>query len=357
WPGQRPLQEHRRRCALDRDLPQLRLPAGNPRPRRRIGGREQSAGRLCHRAVEERRRLPLDDGGGSWHRVNSKWSLRQRAFYYMSIFADPTNPDVVYVPEVDALWVSRDGGKSFSKLRTPHGDNHIVWINPNDPKVLLEGNDGGATVSIDGGKTWSSEHNQPTGQYYHVALDEQFPFHIYGAQQDEGSFEGPSATPSGMIPFGDWHRVAYGESTFIAPQPGNPDVTYGAGYFSIFLRYDMATGQYQDVSPWPDYLVGASSGEQKYRSGWTHPVLFSPDDPKELLIASQIVLKSDDYGHTWSEISPDLTRNDPTTEQPSGGPIDLDQSSAEVFPDVSALAVSPLDKQEIWAGSADGLVH
>ena len=298
-----------------------------------------------------------DDGGGSWHRVNSKWSLRQRAFYYMSIYADPTNAQVVYVPEVDALWVSRDGGKNFSKLRTPHGDNHIVWINPNDPSVLLEGNDGGATVSTDGGKTWSSEHNQPTGQFYHVALDEQFPFHIYGAQQDEGSFEGPSATSEGMVPLGDWHRVAYGESTFIAPQPGNSNLTYGSGYFSIFLSYDLATGQYRDVSPWPNYLEGASAGEQKYRFGWTHPVLFSPADPKALLIASQVILESTDYGRTWNAISPDLTRNDPSTEAPSGGPIDLDQSSAEVFPDVSALAVSPLDKQELWAGSADGLVH
>lgn len=298
-----------------------------------------------------------DDGGGSWHRVNSNWSLRQRAFYYMSIYADPTNANVVYVPEVDACWVSRDGGKTFSKLHTPHGDNHIIWINPHDPKILLEGNDGGATVSTDGGKTWSTEHNQPTGQFYHVALDEQFPFHIYGAQQDEGSFEGPSATPGGDIPIGDWHEVAYGESTFIAPKPGDPEVTYGAGYFSIFLSYNKATGQYEDVSPWPDYLEGASSGEQKYRFGWTHPVFFSPGDPKELLIASQVILKSDDYGRTWNAISPDLTRNDPATEQPSGGPVDLDQSSAEVFPDVSALAVSPVASQEIWAGSADGLVH
>ena len=298
-----------------------------------------------------------DDGGSSWHRVNSNWSLRQRAFYYMSIFADPTNPNVVYVPEVDALWVSRDGGKTFSKLHTPHGDNHIVWINPDDPKVLLEGNDGGATVSTDGGKTWSGDHNQPTGQFYHVALDEQFPFHIYGAQQDEGSFEGPSATSHGMIPVGDWHEVAYGESTFIAPQPGDPNITYGSGYFSIFLAYNLATGQFRDISPWPNYLEGASAGEQKYRFGWTHPIFFSPDDPKELLIASQVILKSDDYGRTWSAISPDLTRNDPATEQPSGGPVDLDQSGAEVFPDVSALAVSPVDKQEIWAGSADGLVH
>jgi photosystem II stability/assembly factor-like uncharacterized protein len=298
-----------------------------------------------------------DDGGGSWQRVNSNWSLRQRAFYYMSIYSDPTNADVVYVPEVDALWVSRDGGRNFSKLHTPHGDNHIVWVNPNDPKLLLEGNDGGATVSTDGGRTWSGDHNQPTGQFYHVAVDEQFPFHIYGAQQDEGSFEGPSATSHGMIPLGDWNEVAYGESTFIAPKPGDPNVTYGSGYFSIFLSYNLATGQFRDVSPWPDYLEGSSSAEQKYRFGWTHPIFFSPADPKALLIASQAVLESDDYGRTWRTISPDLTRNDPATERPSGGPIDLDQTSAEIFPDVSALAVSPLDRQEIWAGSADGLVH
>ncbi|MGH8229671.1 MAG: WD40/YVTN/BNR-like repeat-containing protein, partial [Steroidobacteraceae bacterium] len=135
------------------------------------------------------------DGGASWKRVNRSWSLRQRAFYYMAIYADPKDPNTVYAPNVDALWVSHDGGKKFSQLHTPHGDNHIVWINPNDTRVLLEGNDGGATVSTDGGKTWSEDHNQPTGQFYHVALDGQFPFHIYGAQQDEGSFEGPSATP------------------------------------------------------------------------------------------------------------------------------------------------------------------
>ena len=298
-----------------------------------------------------------EDGGGHWTRVNDNWSLRQRAFYYMSIFADPTNPEVVYVPEVDALWVSRDGGKNFSKLHTPHGDNHIVWVNPNNPNILLEGNDGGATVSVDAGKTWSTEHNQPTGQFYHVALDDQFPFHIYGAQQDEGSFEGPSATPDGMIPLGDWQRVAYGESTFIAPKPGDPAITFGSGYFSILMRYDSATGQYRGISPWPNYQEGASSGELKYRFGWTHPILFSVANKKELLVASQYVLKSTDEGATWTRISQDLTRNDPATEMPSGGPVDVDQSGAEIFPDISALAVSPLDGEVLWAGSADGLVH
>ncbi len=298
-----------------------------------------------------------NDAGATWARVNRNWSLRQRAFYYMSIYADPTDANTVYVPVVDALWVSHDGGKSFAKLHTPHGDNHIVWINPRRPRILLEGNDGGATVSTNAGRTWSNEHNQPTGQFYHVALDDRFPFHIYGAQQDEGSFEGPSATPSGMIPLGDWHRTAYGEATFVAPQPGHPHITYGSGYFSILLRYDQHTGQYREVSPWPEYQEGAASNELKYRFGWTHPILYSAANPSELLIASQHVLKSTDGGETWTSISPDLTRNDPATEKASGGPVDLDQSGAEIFPDLSALAASPLDAKLIWAGSADGLVH
>ncbi|MGB2641209.1 MAG: hypothetical protein WAN32_19815, partial [Candidatus Acidiferrum sp.] len=166
-----------------------------------------------------------DNAGKSWKRVNEEWKLRQRAFYYMSIYVDPQDSSTVYVPEVDALWVSRDGGKIFTKLHTPHGDNHIVWINPDDPKIILEGNDGGATVSTDGGKSWSTEHNQPTGQFYHVNLDDQFPFHIYGAQQDEGAFEGPSASSDGSIPLSEWNRSAYGESTYSVPQPGDPNIT------------------------------------------------------------------------------------------------------------------------------------
>ena len=298
-----------------------------------------------------------DDGGKSWKRMNKEWKLRQRAFYYMTIYVDPKDPDTIYAPQVDALWVSHDSGKSFKKLKTPHGDNHVLWINPNNPKILLEGNDGGATISTDAGKTWSTEVNQPTGQFYHVNLDNQFPFHIYGAQQDEGSVEGPSASSAKVIPLCDWRPAASGESTFTVPQPGDPKITYGSGYYSIFLKYNSATKQYEEVSPWPLYNDGASSGELKYRFGWTHPILFSPANPKELLIGAQYVMKSLDYGRTWQKISPDLTRNAPGTEVASGGPIDLDQSGAEVYPTVFALAVSPLDGQLIWAGSDDGLVH
>jgi photosystem II stability/assembly factor-like uncharacterized protein len=298
-----------------------------------------------------------DDGGMSWHRVNSEWKLRQRAFYYMAIFVDPTNNNTLYAPNVDACWVSRDGGRTWTPLHPPHGDNHIVWINPLHPNILLEGNDGGATVSTDGGKTWSTEHNQMTGQFYHVALDNRFPFHIFGAQQDEGSFEGPSATSQGVIPVGDWHSVAYGESTFVAPQPDDPDVTYGSGYFSIFVRYDMRTGEYSDISPWPIYLEGTSSRDQLYRLAWTHPILFSPANPKQLLVGAQYVLSSTDYGQTWQRLSPDLTRNDPSTEGPTGGPVNLDETGAEIYPYVEALAVSPKNGDVIWAGSSDGLVH
>jgi photosystem II stability/assembly factor-like uncharacterized protein len=297
------------------------------------------------------------DAGATWTRVNANWSLRQRGFYYTCVYVDPTDPQVLYVPNVDGIWVSRDGGKAFSLLHMRHGDDHTVWIDPADPKVLLVGNDGGATVSTDGGKTWSREHNQPTGQFYHVAIDDQFPFDIYGAQQDEDAFEGPSALPGGAIPTGAWHVVALGESTFVAPKPGHPDVTYGSDYYTVMQRYNRITGARRSVSPSPVYLDGVSSAQMPYRFGWSHPIFFPPNDPKKLFLASQYVMTSENGGRTWKIISPDLTRNDPSTEKPTGGPVDLDQTGAEVFPDISALAVSPLDRKVIWAGSQDGLVH
>jgi len=298
-----------------------------------------------------------DDAGNTWMRVNDEWKLRQRAFYYMTVYVDPKDPNTVYAPEVDALWVSHDGAKTFTKLHTPHGDNHMVWINPDDTKILLEGNDGGATVSTDGGNTWSTEHNQPTAQFYHVNIDDRFPYHVYGAQQDEGSFSGPSATSEGLIPTGDWKEVAYGESTYSVPQPDDPEITYGSGYYSIFVKHDRRTDELRSVAPWPHYQEGSSAAELKNRFSWTRPILFSPANPKQLFTSAQFVFRSDDNGATWTQISPDLTRNDPKTKQPSGGPVDLDQTSAEVYPLVSAIGISPLDGNLIWAGSSDGLVH
>ncbi|HKU81293.1 MAG TPA: hypothetical protein VJP76_03910, partial [Candidatus Tumulicola sp.] len=219
-----------------------------------------------------------NDAGATWTRVNDEMKLRQRAFYYMTIYVDPTNPQVAYAPQVDDVFRTKDGGKTWAGINTPHGDNHIVWINPRNPRILLVGNDGGATVSVDDGDHWSSLNNQPTGQYYHVAIDDQFPFHVFGAAQDEGAYEGPSAAIGG-IDAGQWHVVALGESTFVAPEPGNPFVTYGSGYYSSFVRLDRITGNEKNVSPWPRYMSGSSAGQTKYRFGWTHPIFFSPADP------------------------------------------------------------------------------
>ncbi len=297
-----------------------------------------------------------DDGGGSWRRVNDEMQLRQRAFYYTAIFVDPTNPQVAYAPNVDGVWKTSNGGKSWTALNPPHGDCHIVWINPRNPKILLEGDDGGATVSVNGGETWSTDHNQPTGQFYKVAIDDQFPFHVYGAQQDESASETVSAAWDGI---GAQHvyTVALGESTWVAPQPDSPHTTYGSGYYSSMVQLNRDTGQFKNVSPYPRYMAGSPAIEEKYRFGWTHPIFFSPSNPKELLVGAQVVFSSTDLGQTWSVISPDLTRNDPSTEGPTGGPIFRDQTGAETFPDIASLAASPLDANILWAGSADGLVH
>ncbi|MBV8066449.1 MAG: hypothetical protein JO113_00625, partial [Candidatus Eremiobacteraeota bacterium] len=226
-----------------------------------------------------------------------------------------------------------------------------------NPKILLVGDDGGGTVSVDGGDTWSTEHNQPTGQFYHVAIDNQFPFHVFGASQDEGAFEGPSAEVGPGIGPEAWYSVALGESTFVAPDPDDVYVTFGSGYYSSLGKLNRVTGDVKNVSPWPRYMAGNPSGATQYRFGWTHPIFFSPADPHELLVAAQVVFSSMDKGQTWKIISPDLTRNDPSTEGTSGGPVYPDQTGAETFPDVSSLAVSPLDANVLWAGSADGLVH
>ena len=299
-----------------------------------------------------------NDGGATWKRVNDEMKLRQRAFYYTNVIADPREVNTAYAPEVDSVFKTTDGGVTWNSMRgVPHGDNHTIWVNALHPKIMLEGNDGGATVTTDGGKTWSTVHNQPTGQFYKVALDGEFPFHVYGPQQDEAPVEGPSATIDGSIGLGDWHAVAGGESTWVAPEPGDPAVTYGAGYYSSMFRFDGVTGENKAVSPYPRYMSGASASETEYRFMWTHPILFSAADPNELLVGAQVVFSSGDRGKTWKAISPDLTRNDKHTEGPSGGPVFWDQTGAETYPGVESLAASPLDKDELWAGSADGLVH
>ena len=297
------------------------------------------------------------DGGNSWTLMNNSPSITQRAMYYMRLWVDPKDPNTVYIPNTE-IQVSHDGGKTLTSMQPPHGDNHAFWINPNDPKLFVEGNDGGATVTRDGGKTWSSELNQPTGQYYHANIDEQFPYNIYASQQDDGSYVGPSAVPAGRLP-AVWPRVEGGEEGWVVPTPGKPWITYADAYYSDEFRDDQRTGLITNVSPWPEFKFGLAGDEIKYRYGWWHrPAVFAPHNPKELLVGGNVVFESLDPGVApWKVISPDLTRNDKSKEQRSGGPISADMTGEEMFETISDLAFSPTSDDIIWSGSDDGLVY
>ena len=292
-----------------------------------------------------------DDGGQTWKLTNDSLDITQRAFYYNTVYVDPRDPNTVYLPNAD-VFVSHDSGKTLAKLHPPHGDNHVFWINPNDPKILIEGNDGGATVSLDGGKSWSVEDNQPTGQFYHANLDDQFPFHIYGAQQDRGSVEASSAEPA------EWTTVSGGEMTWVVPTPGKPWVTYGSGYYSQEWREDRRAGISTQVNTSGQWKFGSEGDKVDYRYGWWHhPKVFAPHNPQELLIGANVLFKTLDEGVHWTVISPDLTRNDKSKQRRPGGPISADVTGEEEFDTISSIAYSPLSDDTIWTGSDDGLVH
>ncbi|MEJ2187599.1 MAG: glycosyl hydrolase, partial [Gemmatimonadota bacterium] len=297
-----------------------------------------------------------DDAGRSWKLVNNSMEITQRAFYYTTVYVDPTDANTIYLPNA-GLYVSHDGGKTLSGLRPPHGDNHVLWINPDNPQIFVEGNDGGATVTLNGGQAWSSEDNQPTGQFYHANLDDQFPFHIYGAQQDRGSVEAPSAVPAGAIP-AVWTSVQGGEMSFVVPTPGRPWITYASGYYSKEWRDNRRTGLVTNVSPWPSYKFGLAGSKIRYRYGWNHhPVVFAPHNSKELLMGANVLFETLDEGAHWKVISPDLTRADTSKMGRPGGPISADVTGEEMFGTISSIAFSPLTDSIIWTGSDDGLVH
>ncbi|MGH8319216.1 MAG: WD40/YVTN/BNR-like repeat-containing protein [Steroidobacteraceae bacterium] len=292
-----------------------------------------------------------DDGGQSWQLMNDSLEITQRAFYYNTVYVDPKDPKTIYLPNAD-VFVSHDSGKTLTKLHPPHGDNHVFWINPNDPQTLIEGNDGGATVSLDGGKTWSAEDNQPTGQFYHANLDEQFPFHIYGAQQDRGSVEASSAEPAA------WTSVSGGEMSWVVPTPGTPWVTYGSGYYSQEWRENRRTRVSTEVNTWGEWQFGSAGDKVDYRYGWMHhPKVFAPHNPKELLVGANVLFETLDEGVHWKVISPDLTRNDKSKQQRPGGPISADVTGEEEFDTISSIAFSPVNDNVIWTGSDDGLVY
>jgi len=297
-----------------------------------------------------------DDGGETWTKVNDDRSLRQRAWYYTHIYADPQNENTVYVLNVQ-FWKSTDGGRTYESIRTPHGDSHDLWIAPNNALRMVEGNDGGANVTYNGGKTWTSLDNQPTAQFYHVITTEHFPYHVCGAQQDNSTLCIASRTTGFGITSQDWYTVGGCESGYIAVRPDDPDVSYAGCYGGVITRYDRRTGQDRNIHTWPDNPMGWGAADLKYRFQWTFPIVLSPFDPNELYVSANVVFRSRDDGQSWEVISPDLTRNDKSKQVSSGGPITKDNTSVEYYNTVFALVPSRHDRNVIWAGSDDGRVH
>src|SRR5215469_792171 len=297
-----------------------------------------------------------ENSGRTWTRVNEQNILRQRAWYYSHIFADPQNADTIYALNV-GMHKSIDGGRTFSTMRPPHGDNHDLWIAPDNPNRMIESNDGGATITSDGGRTWSTVDNQPTAQFYRVALDQDFPYNIYGAQQDNSTVRIASRSGGFGITQADWYDVGGGESGWIAPDPKNSQIVYAGAYDGLITRQDKRTGQSRNINAWPDNTMGYGVEAMKYRFQWSYPIAFSPHDPKTLYIGAQVLLRSTNEGQSWEPISGDLTRNDKSKMGTSGGPITQDNTSIEYYCTIFTFMESPVAKGTIWVGSDDGLVH
>ncbi|HEX8209443.1 MAG TPA: hypothetical protein VF584_04570 [Longimicrobium sp.] len=290
-----------------------------------------------------------DDAGATWTRINDERKLRQRAFYYSRIYADPRDTATVYVLNV-AFWKSTDGGKTYKAIRTPHSDNHDLWIDPQNPQRMVQANDGGGNVSVNGGESWT-EQDYPTAQMYHVVTTGHFPYHVCGAQQDNSTACVPS-NGSGR----EWYAVGGGESGYIAPRPDQTDVFYAGSYGGLMTRFDRRTGQRRNIQIWPENPMGYSASDIRERFQWTFPIVLAPRNPNVLFAASQHLWRSTDEGESWTRISPDLTRGDPKTLGPSGGPITLDQTGVETYGTIFTVAPSPRDSMTIWAGSDDGVV-
>ncbi|HEU4988574.1 MAG TPA: glycosyl hydrolase, partial [Gemmatimonadaceae bacterium] len=297
-----------------------------------------------------------DDGGGRWKLVNGDQNITQRPWYYFQVKADPQDPNTIYLLNF-LMYRSVDGGATIERLTPPHEDNHAIWIDPTAPNRLIEGNDGGASVSLDGGRHWSTESNEPTAQIYHVATDDQTPYRVYGAQQDRGTYSIASATDHGQITAQDWYDVAGGESGYVLPAPGAPDTVFAGSYFGNLTRWNRATGEAQDVTPWPENIEGSAAKDVKYRFSWTSPLAWDPFQAYTLYSGSQYLLKTTDGGRSWTAVSPDLTRNDKSKQQLSGGPVTLDNVGAEYYDVIYTIAPSTLTKGLIWTGTDDGLIH
>jgi len=297
-----------------------------------------------------------DDGGETWDFVNPSHSLWQRPWYYMHIFADPKDENVLYVMDVETF-KSTDGGHLFNKVRVPHGDNHGLWIDPRDTHRMIAANDGGVTLTLDGGKSWTREDNQPTAQFYHVITDNATPYRVYGSQQDSGSVGIVSRSDDGAIDRSDWYDVGGGEAGYIAPYPPDPNIVYAADYQGNITRFDKRIGQVKSITEQPELSDAHGAAAMEHRFQWTAPVLISPHDPNTLYHGGERLFKTTDGGVHWEAISPDLTRNDKSKQKPSGGDITLDDTGTEFYDTIFAVAESPITQGLIWVGTDDGLIQ
>lgn len=297
-----------------------------------------------------------DDGGASWRQTNSERVTIARAWYYIELVPDPQNEDVLYVLNAPLLR-SIDGGKTFESIPNPHSDQHDLWINPDAPDNMILANDGGACITFNGGKSWSTQANQPTAQFYRINVDRQFPYHIYGGQQDNTAIGLPARTTSAGITAQDWYTTAGGESAFVAFDPDAPRRIFGNDIQGFMSVYDRTTGLIKPIMAYPAINLGTSPRDMKYRFNWNSPLIADPFDPDILYQGAQVVLQSDDQGQSWKAISPDLTRNDTSRQGPGGGPFTNEGAGGENYNTISYLACSPLEQNLIWAGSDDGLLH
>ncbi len=298
-----------------------------------------------------------DDGGDSWKRINASRYLRQRPWYFNTVHVDPKNPDVVWCPNVRLL-KSIDGGKSFKQVKGPHHvDHHDIWFDPHNPKRMIDSNDGGVDITVNGGETWHTPM-LPVAQFYHISCDNRVPYYVSGNMQDLGTASGPSnSLSSDDILLGDWHTVGGGETGFSMHDPSDPNIVYSGEYGGYLSRYDHRTRQARNVSIYPFNPSGHGAGDLRYRFQWTAPVLISRHDPKTVYHGANVLFRTTDGGQSWTPVSPDLTRDDKNKQKWSGGPITGDNTTAEFYCTIFALAESPRQKGVLWAGSDDGLIH
>lgn len=312
---------------------------------------------ICAAEEEEAGLYRSDDAGATWERICRDHKLRQRGWYYAHVTADPKNENTVYINNVD-FWKSVDGGKNFdTELSPPHGDNHGLWINPNNTEVMIHCNDGGATVTLNGGKTWSTQMNQPTAEFYRVTVDNQFPYRMYGGQQDNTTVSIPSHGVYGLTEFEHWQEVGGGECADVGVNLQNPDLVWATSYSGEITLTDFKTGEQRQLTAYPHYTEGTEQRKLKYRFQWNAPVLVSKFNPNTVYYASNHVHRTTNNGQNWDIISPDMTRKLDQYHDIPGGPIQHDGTGVEIYSTIFALEESPFKEGELWIGTDDGLMH